>query len=319
MLRDKYYEYDLNENGKIVHYGSKPDDYSTDVLASKAVGFIEATNNIPFFMLIAPFAPHKEHGMYPIPAPRHFGNFRGLQLPKPPNFNELNVSDKPTSTRTLPILSQADINDLTIQFRRRNETLIAVDDMIGNFRSALVSRGILDNTIVILTSDNGYILGEHRWNGTKGVAYEGSIRVPLVMRGPGIPRSQTRAQLVANIDVTATILQWAGALVEHESKIDGRSFKSVLRDKYAAWRSALLTVRTSANKFRHFIAIRTARYKYAEYSKSNPLEAELYDLRVDPYEMKNQADNPTYSSALQVLKNTLQMLATCKGKSCWIK
>jgi N-acetylglucosamine-6-sulfatase len=227
-LEDSYYEYDLNENGRIVHYGNSSSDYSTDVLAKKAVRFVANEGSKPFFMIVGTRAPHKDHGMPPIPARRDTGKFDALQLSKAPDFNERDVTDKPTVTRNLPILTRADVGNLTIHFRKQEESLIAVDDLIEAIRNALISKGALQNTMLILTSDNGYMLGEHRWMNTKGVTYENSIRVPLLMRGPGIAHGDARTQLVSNVDLTATILQWAGALAEHKPNLDGRSLHALL-------------------------------------------------------------------------------------------
>ena len=111
--------------------------------------------------------------------------------------------------------------------------------------ATLKDTGKLDNTVVIYTSDNGFLFGDHRLVG-KTAAYEGSIKVPLLMRGPGIPEDQTRDQLVSNLDVTATIMDLAGA--KPGVPLDGKSLVPLFANADAPWRSALL-IESPVNSF----------------------------------------------------------------------
>ena len=111
-----------------------------------------------------------------------------------------------------------------------------MDDLVAAVVAALKDTGKLEHTVVIYTSDNGFLFGDHRLVG-KTAAYEGSIKVPLLMRGPGIPEDQTRDQLVSNLDVTATIVDLAGA--KPGVPLDGKSLVPLFVSADAPWRSAL--------------------------------------------------------------------------------
>jgi N-acetylglucosamine-6-sulfatase len=312
-----YFEYDLNENGTIVHYGTDASDYLTDVLAEKAVQFIQAqTASVPFYLLITPHAPHGPQ----TPAPRHAGAFATAPLPLPPNFNEADVSDKPTPIRSLPVLSSTKISELTTQFRNRRESLLSVDDLVGSVVSALDSQGLLDNTIVIFTSDNGYSLGSHRWI-RKLLLYEESIRVPLVIRGPGVPAGQIRSQLVNNLDVVATIVLQAQA--SPGNVLDGRSLMPIIADPTAPWRTALLVQGSfkdddgdgNPTSNLTYFGVRGKRYVYEQISDG---ERELYDLSTDAFELNNIASSPKSGSIVAYYKNLLGPLSACAGSTCWV-
>ena len=198
------YNYTLNENGTSVHYGTDPADFKQDVLTGKAVDFVNrrAPQAQPFFLWLTYTAPHVG-GPDPNPnppfncddaakpAPRHAHAFDTEPLPRPPNFNEADVSDKPAAIRNLPLLNASQIADIQRKYRCELESLLSVDEGVKQVVDALRATGELDNTLIIYTSDNGYFHGEHRIPKGKLHIYEESIRVPLEMRGPGIPRGVT--------------------------------------------------------------------------------------------------------------------------------
>ena len=309
-----YWNYTLNENGKFVDYGRNRQDYSTDVLSNKAKRFIADNAASPFFMYITPKAPHTSGRSGPFPAPRHRGLFAGMFVPKSPNFNEADVSDKPNRIRNRPLLTAEQVADIDKRARYRRESLLAVDDMIGSIMSTLAAHRLLDDTIMILSSDNGYLRGSHRWIG-KGVPYEESIGVPLFMRGPGIPARTTRNEMVLNIDLTATILDWAGASDQPAAPLDGRSLMPLLDGTPPRWRKALLSVSTHGNA--SFSAVRTSSHVYVQYDNGTQDE-ELYDLNSDKYQMVNQLRSPGRQETFRVLERMLNTLKACKGESCWI-
>ena len=197
-----YYDYQINDNGTIRKFDSSESDYSTDVLRERATQFIrdQAGAKEPFFMLIAPRTPHEPA----TPAPRHATLFADVTAPKSPAFDEKDVSDKPAWVREAPSLDAEATARLDKGYRSELQSLQAVDDLVEAVGKALHNAGKWDDTFIIFTSDNGLIYGDHRRIG-KVVPYEGSIRVPLLIRGPGIPENQTRTQLVNNLDVVATI------------------------------------------------------------------------------------------------------------------
>jgi arylsulfatase A-like enzyme len=236
---------------------------------------------------------------------RYADAFANTPLPKPPNFNEADVSDKPQAIRKLPLLSSTEITDIQRRYRCELESLLAIDDGVKKVIDALQAKGALDNTLIIYTSDNGYFHGEHRIPGDKQRVYEESIRVPLEMRGPGIPQGVTINPLVVNADLAPTIVNAANA---HAGlPIDGRSLLPVVQDPAIdANRELLVEERT-------YKAIRTERYVYVEY---NDGERELYDLQNDPYELHSQHNNPAYASVKAVLAARLHRLKSCSGPSC---
>jgi arylsulfatase A-like enzyme len=316
--RTEYFDYDLNEDGIIVHYGTEASDYQTDVLAQKAVDFINAqSSDVPFYLVVTPKAPHGPA----TPAPRHVGAFANLPFPISPNFNEADVSDKPNPISGFSAFTQNEIRSLTSLFRERRETLLAVDDLVAEVVNALDAQGLLANTIIVFSSDNGWSHGSHRWVG-KQVIYEESIRVPLIIRGPGIPENQTRDQLVNNADVIATILEQAKATPG--LLLDGKSLTPIINDASAPWRTALLV----QGSFKYeddgdsnqdinltFFGVRGTRYVYSQISNG---ERELYDLFSDPFELTNVVLAPEHGSVVTFYQNLLGPLSACAGDSCWI-
>ena len=212
-------------------------------------------------------------------------------------------------------MTAEDIADVEMRMRRRRESMLAVDDMVKAIEAKLTELRLLNDTIVVLSSDNGFLRGSHRWNG-KGVPYEEASGVTLFMRGPGIPAGEVRKELVLNIDLTATILDWAGVLPRHLEQLDGKSLEHLLHGTRPGWRKAILTVMTSAGA--PFSAIRTNAYLYARYA-GDPHEEELYDLNADPYELVNQAARPDQVARVKRLRDTLNILKSCKGPGCWIE
>jgi len=302
--------YTLNENRRLTRYGSRPSDYQTDVYARKALGFISgaAGGHRPFFLTVAPSAPHGERGLElprsPRPAPRHKGAFEGKALPTPPSFNERDVSDKPYFVRRLARLNGADQRRLRERHQDRLASLLAVDDAVVKIVGELRRRGELPNTVVMFTSDNGYLLGEHRLT-EKTVLYEESARVPLIVRGPGFPSGAERHQITGNIDLAPTILDLADA--ESLRTMDGISLVPLARQAaVAAGRDILLENKLSA-------AVRTPEYMYARHPRG---ARELYDLRRDPFQLRSRHDDPALAGVRATLAQRLAELENCAGESC---
>jgi arylsulfatase A-like enzyme len=322
----QYYGYTINKNGTLVTYGTSTSDYQTDVLTNEAISFIESQRNSdqPLFMWITPMAPHAAVKSFsesnPEPAIRHKGVFSNLSLPRPPSFNEEDMSDKPQFMQQHPLLSEADISFLTKHYRDRMETLLAVDDMVERIVNKLSELGKLENTVIIYTSDNGYFHGEHRRKGNKYLVYEESIRVPLIITGPGFPENVVRNELVNNLDVVATIVDLARVVPGRV--LDGKSLLPLLKSNYTPWRTGMLIEGsdqdgTNPRKFHgSYWAIRTNSYVYVEHENG---EKEFYDLKNDPYQLTSKHNDPTYYNVMNFLKEKLQALKSCKGDSCWIE
>src|SRR5262249_5535300 len=151
------YNYTMNENGVPVVYGASPTDYGVDVLATKAVDFIQraATGDQPFFMYVAPFSPHAPA----TPAPRYANDFPLAQAPRTPSRNEPDVSDKPAWLAALPVLDKTQIADIDLLYRRRLQSMEGIADLVQHVIDTLSATGQLDNTYIVFTSDNGFHQG----------------------------------------------------------------------------------------------------------------------------------------------------------------
>ncbi len=230
-----YYNYKLNDNGTIINYGTAAADYQTDVLADRAVQTIgeAAQRTDPFFLSIATLAPHAEStgGTFPNPrpAPRHLGAFDNEPLPKPPSFDEADVSDKPAAIRNLPRLTSTVVNKITARYRSQLASLLAVDDLVQRVINKLKSTGELSNTVVMFTSDNGYFHGQHRIPTEKVKVYEEASKLPLLVRGPGFTAGKKEGKIVSNVDLAVTIVALAGA--QARLQMDGRSLLQSLNDR----------------------------------------------------------------------------------------
>jgi len=324
------YDYELNENGTLVPYGTDVPDFKGDVITGKALDFIEdrAPSSQPFFLSVAYTAPHGG-GPNPNPqppsdcqgtakpAPRHASSFDSEPLPVPPNFNEGDVSDKPAAISSLPALDAADITDLTRRHRCRIESILHIDEGVSQMLDELSAQGELKNTVVIYTADNGFFTGEHRVDNGKNRAYEEAIRVPLLIRGPGVPQGVNVADLAVNADLAPTILGAANAPAG--LTMDGRSLlRSAAKPRLERGRELLIEKGAvndegEPDDAAAFVGIRNRNFKYVEYGTA---EKELYDLRSDPYELQNLVSDSSYDAVEAALAARLNVLDSCNGDSC---
>ena len=310
------FNYNLLQNDRIVRYGNRPADYLTDVLAAKGSGFINQSADAgkPFVMELATFAPHAPY----TPAPRDAARFPGLKAPRGKAFDKANVNPPSWLAGRKP-LTAAQIAAIDGAFRKRVQAVQAVDDLIGRIKATLRARGLLDNTYIVFSSDNGYHMGEHRLMPGKMTAFDSDIRVPLIVAGPGVPKDRVVSRIAENIDLNPTFAQLAGT--KPSPTADGRSLVGLLRGKpVRKWRRAVLIEHhgpdnragdpdrptgPSGNPST-YEAIRTRDAVYVEYRDG---EREYYDLRRDPAERRN-----VYASLSAREKAKLSaLLAACKG------
>jgi N-acetylglucosamine-6-sulfatase len=303
----RYLDWWVNDNGQVLHYGTAAEDYSTDVEAGRAAGFVRraATSGQPFFLYVAPEAPHVP-SLY---AERHGSEFRYELAPRVPSFNEDDVRDKPAFVRRNPPLSGPEIDDLDRLQRFRLRSMRAVEDLVGQLLQALTETGQIERTWVFFTSDNGLLMGQHRISAQKGTFYDEAARVPLLVRGPGVAGGQARDELVTVVDLAPTILELAGATTAEQ--IDGRSLVPLLRGQATPsdWRREVLLELYSPELN---AALRTDRWSYMEWSSN---ELELYDLTADPYELQSlhlTAD----PGVVAPLAARLRELTSCRGLAC---
>jgi arylsulfatase A-like enzyme len=312
---NNYFNYTLNENGTLVHYGNAAGDYKTDVYRDKALTAISDRGALgptgePFFMFLAFTAPH----LPATPAPRDANKFRGARAPRAKSFNEADVSDKPRFIRKLPRMSGRQIRKVDGRYRQRLRTLQAVDRAVGNVMNELASQGMLDNTYVLYLSDNGFFFGQHRLPKGKYLPYQGSSRTPTLMRGPGIPAGADSDALVGNVDLAPTILELSGASPTVE--VDGRSLMPFAQDPGKTTdRPMLLEANTVDDPSIGipYTGILTPRYKYVRYRDG---EQELYDIVRDPGELRSRHRDRSYRRTLNALAARLATLRECSGDSC---
>jgi N-acetylglucosamine-6-sulfatase len=298
---------------RLRRWGFKNRDYQTDVYSRQAEGFIEAATDAdrPFFLTVASFAPHTETRRVvgehnPRSARRHRGAFARAPLPRPPSFNEANVSDKPWFIADTPRLDEEARMVVRDRYRDRLRSLLAVDDLVVGVLGALRRNGVLGRTLVIFTSDNGLFLGEHRQR-RKGLIYDGASRVPLLMRGPGAPVRTVRAP-TANIDIAATIYDLAQ--VTPAGVQDGVSLLDVAAAP-GAYGDRELLIETTVGT-----SLRTRRWAYAEHSTSQGNAVELYDLAADPHQLDSVHLDADYDDEQADLADRLDELRDCAGSEC---
>jgi arylsulfatase A-like enzyme len=316
------FDYDMNSDGTVQHYGHRPQDYLTDVLSAKSGEFIgrSAAAGKPFMLEVATFAPHLPY----TPAPRYAASYPGLTYPRTPEFDLL-PTDPPAWLAGRTPLTPAQKVKIDQAFRKRVQADLAVDDLIGHLESVLRAKRLADNTYFVFSSDNGFHMGEHRLTPGKMTAFDTDIRVPLVVTGPGVPAGRTQSHLAENIDLCPTFEQLGGAPIP--ASVDGRSLVPWLRPQHAADpRHAVLIehhgpdrdatdpdlpTKNSGNP-PSYEAIRTANELYVEYADG---EREYYDLARDPDELTN-AYGRLPAGRRSKLAGELHARERCHGRTC---
>ena len=308
--------YQLNVDGKHVPF----EGYMTDVLTDYAVAWIKQQKPAekPFFLYLSHKAVHSNF----TPAPRHEGLLAKLPFKRP--ATEANTAtnywnkprwlrDQRNSWHGVDFPYHSDL-DIERYYKRYCETLCAVDDSIGRVLQALKDMGVEKETLVIYMGDNGFMFGEHGLI-DKRVAYEASIRVPMLMYCPGLFRgSNVVEQVVANIDVAPTIMEAMG--LRPPPHMDGLSFLQLAQGKKVPWRDYFLYVYYWEKNFPQsptVFALRGDRYKYITYYGLWDAD-ELYDLKADPDEMKNLLYDPQYKTLAGQMEDKLYaMMAELGG------
>lgn len=244
----------------------------------------------------------------------------GAGVPRSGGPLEGDVSDKPTYFSKLPEANRAERIALRELTRQRAEAIYVMDRQVRRLVRTLERAGAWERTVFVFTSDNGYFLGEHRKRTGKSRAHEPSLRVPLVVSGPGIPRGERRYDPITTVDLTATLLDLAGATPPVEA--DGVSRVDTLRLGDQGWRSAVLTEsalpgrRPGWSMGRTSVGIRTSRYSLI---LNGPWSHELYDLVADPLQARNVYADPSYLQARLQLREVLAQMQDCQGESCRVR
>jgi N-acetylglucosamine-6-sulfatase len=292
-----YYNYTLSVDGTAEYHGTGASNYSTTVLGQDATAFVQsAPSNQPLFLYFAPYAPHS-----PTKVEKKYKTAcSDLPPNRPPSFNEADISDKPKYVRRRGLLDSTAIAKIDQHHLADCQSLLSVDDQVGNIVNALQSTGRLSNTLLVFMSDNGYLFGEHRRTG-KIVPYEESIHVPMAVRFDPLTAGAagtTNSDLVLNLDLAPTFADAAGVAAPGAV---GASFLPLLTNPGAPWRDHFLIEHWGEGGVPPYCAVRSTNWKYVLYATG---EEELYDLSADPYELQNQASNPDpfYQNQLVVMR-----------------
>jgi N-acetylglucosamine-6-sulfatase len=315
------FNYNLNQNGRIVHYASDPQYYLTDVVAALGEAFMRKSAPAPFLIEIATFAPH---GPY-IPAPRDVDKFPGLSAPRSAAFGVRPDADAPAWLKAIFPLRPMDIQTIDRAFLMRAQSVQAIDKMIGEIRALLATLG--DDNYVVFSSDNGLHMGEYSLRPGKMTPFDIDIRVPLIVVGPGVAKGQVVNAIVENVDLCATFTELGQAPTP--ASADGHSFVPLLRGSTVTdWRDFALIEHhhPMANAddpdapVPHggnpptYAALRTMDSMYVEYEGD---VAAYYDLTRDPLELKNVAAKLP-AEKRNLLHDALRANQECQGaQACW--
>ncbi|KAI9743875.1 MAG: hypothetical protein M1818_002609 [Claussenomyces sp. TS43310] len=343
--------------------------YSTDVLATKAYGLLDEALALeePFFLTIAPSAPHSNVALFdpirrdsgipgmtmPVAAKRHEHLFPNAKVPRTENFNPSKAGGVSWIKR-LDRLNETVIDYNDQFYRARLQALQAVDEIVEGIVERLAKAGILDNTYVIYSTDNGFHIGQHRLNPGKECGFEEDINIPLIIRGPGVPAGQVAEVVTAHTDLAPTFLKIAGA--KHRSDIDGSAIPldtdglvkaEAARQEHVNvefWGWALpegdygfsyddgkIVNLQSNNTYKGLRLVSKEHNLY--YSVWCTNEHELYDLNADPHQMNNiypqqqkstkGAESSNRLSSVSNLERLISRLdallmvtKSCKGRTC---
>jgi len=369
----RYYDYEVADSlGGSTTFGSSDAEYQTDLLTDRyAVPYIRARARMgtglplgvgappPFFLHVSYIGPHWGSGRADTasrrcagadpfapetarakPAARHATRFRRARLPTLPSFNERDVSDKPAYLRREPIDAEGE-RAITERYRCSLAALLSVDGAVGRIQHALAANGFADDTVVIFTSDNGYMNGEHRLPAEKAQPYEESIHVPMLISGRGIPAGLEIGAPVADVDLAPTILDLAAVHPPADTArpFDGRSLVPYLAGRTDGERVVLIETKRALRGpdggpyvSRSWLGGRTKRYTYVEHYRARGVTAELapglpigageltdvelYDERRDPFQLDNLATSEAYAPVRRALASGLGEMRSCASRDC---
>jgi N-acetylglucosamine-6-sulfatase len=308
--------YTLNVNGQRV----KQKGYITDELTDYAVEWLEQQqpSEKPFFLYLSHKAVHANF----TPAERHQGKFADKSFTRPTTEadTDANFGDKPrwlkdqrNSWHGVDFPYHSDLN-IEAYYKAYCEALCGVDDSIGRVMDQLKKMGLHDDTLVIYMGDNGFMFGEHGLI-DKRVAYETSIRVPMLMQCPDLFKGGTVVNdVVANIDIAPTVLEAMG--LQKPPHMDGQSFIALGQGKQIPWRDYFLYVYYWEKNFPQsptVFSLRGSQYKYITYYGLWDAD-ELYDIKNDPLESKNLINDSEFSQIARKMEDELyQKMADLGG------
>jgi N-acetylglucosamine-6-sulfatase len=347
----RYFDTTLNVDGE--RFENYNGQYQSDVYGRLAARIIQRRSGSekPFFLYVSYTAPHtgrpieaddpgfvtrsdgNVHLFATAARPKRVVGMFDAVIPRAPGvgWDPSLATDKPNYLRTILPLNRAEKRALRTVTRQRAEALAVVDRQVNRTLDALAETRELDKTLLIFTSDNGYLLGEQGIRQGKRLPHEPSLSVPLLMRGPGIPAGEVRHDPFLSIDFASTIAAATRTPLGHE--VDGINMLDIARRGDQGWTRPVLTatgpgeaVRQTdeagepldardpgARDLRWAVGIRTSRYLYVDLATG---EEELYDLRTDPAQYHNLSAQPGYEAVRDLLREELKRVRACDGTVC---
>ena len=304
--------------------------YYTSVVTDLAKDYLRRPREKPFFLVVGHKAPHSPN----VPEPQYARGFDAIDIRYP--RTAFNLAGKPKwieqrlqtwhgiygplwgFRRRFPDASREGEKAFADFCRAYYATVRSIDDSVGQILEALARSGQLDDTLIVFTGDNGFFLGEHGMM-DKRTMHEPSIRIPLLVRHPRLaPRGTVVDQQVLTVDFAPTILEACGA--PPLSDIHGRSMLPLLRGETAGWRKSWFYAYNYEKQFPYtpnVRGVRTADWKYVRYPHGDGTPdrhgAELYSLRLDPLELRNEAENPLHQDKVRELRAELDRLMAEAG------
>lgn len=306
---NRMFDFSVNHNGDLV---TEKNQYKTDYIGEKVIEFIKESQG-PYFMHIGTAVPHSSAqepkcvlnsllSLNPVTvSPKYNGTLDNISILHSPSFYE-------KKSGMLPI---ENVECIEMIFRRQAESIRSLDEVIGKIFQVLIEKNELNNTVVIFTSDNGFVFGEHGHVG-KGEVYEESIRVPLFIRAPSIGKT-TVTGLVTNNDIVPTIVDITG--IKPNLEVDGLSLLPIMKDPSKKWREVFLIEMWFADGT-SYNAVRTIDMLYVEFSHRT--YKGFYDLENDPFQLSNMEKcfEEKCLKKMDELKNILKELVSCGNGTC---
>ena len=310
------YNYTMNDNGTLVRYGNKPTDFLNDVITHKATDFIETAES-PFFLELSTYSPHK-----PAPVATRNALKQGATVaPRNPAYNTYGV-DEPKWMKDKPPLNATQLANADKQWRKRARSAESVADSVDAIMAKLKETGHDKDTLVVITTDNGYHMAERRMFKGKRTPYASDTVVPMIVIGPGVPAGVTVNEMSSTIDLGPTFTEILGTTAPNW--VDGRSLVGFFSqgETPERWRNAVLSESLGIstpddpdfqkNAPPQFFALRSEKWLYVEYVDGSRT---LYDRENDPYEMVNLVKSAD-PLLLRSLSAQLTQLSTCSGDTC---
>lgn len=282
---------------------SYPKEYhQTAWITDRAIDFLKGRDgNRPFFLFVSYLDPHSpSHLTEP-----YWSMYDAEKMPLPATFRQEPGKASATATNRHEVNDPAIVKALTAAYYAK---MTRVDDNVGRLMGQLKAAGLDKDTLVVFTADHGNMLGDlNRW--FKGAMYEGSTRIPLIIKAPTASamaerfnRGRVVEPIVENIDVMPTLCEMIGVPLPPQG-IQGRSFTGLVADKpVEGWKNRAFAQRTDC-------MIRTEQYKLIRHGRTRDSGYELYDLKTDPMETKNLASDPACAEVMKKLASELDAWA----------